>query len=141
MKCEGEDCLTETEEREIEEIIKTSDQVLLSEGPTEISQVSDPRNFLKSDTEETENTSKLLEPREVVTEQNIAINFEIQTEIDKTITDDQPSSLLRLSSSEIDPKISVRESGGRNDTLIPVTLFDSREDQRVCTLSHQVSAS
>ena len=125
LKCEGEGCLiTETQERE------TSDPALLSEGPTEISQVSDPRNFVKSDTVETENTSKLLEPREVLTEQNIAINFEILTELDKTIKDAESSC------SEMIPKISAKESGGRNETLI-----DSREDLRVCTQSQQVSAS
>ena len=136
MKCEGEGCLTETQERETETIIKTSDPALLSEGPREISQVSDPRNFLKSDTPETENTSKLLEPGEVLTEQNIAINLEMLTELDKTIKDAESSSELRLGCSEIIPKISAKESGGRNETLI-----DSRDDLRVCTLSQQVSAS
>ena len=139
LKCEGEVCLTQTQETE-EEIIKTSDPVLLSEGPTEICRVSDPRNLLKSDTEETENTSKLLEPRQVVTEkteQNIAINFETLTEIDKTIQAAESGSPEGLSCEEISPEISVKESEGRNETLIP----DSRDDLRVCSLSRQVSAS
>ena len=140
MKCEGEGCLTKTQERETEEeIMKTSEPVLLLDGPTELSQVSDPSKFLKSDTEETENTSKLLESRQAVTEkteQNIAINFEILTDIDKTIKDAESSSQLRLSCLEMTPKIFAKESGGRNETLI-----DTRDDLSVCTLSQQVSAS
>ena len=145
MKCEGKGCLTKTQERETEEdIMKTSDPVLLLEGPTELSQVSDPSKFLKSDTEETENTSKLLESREAVTEknieQNIAINFETLTDIDKTIKAAEPSSQQRLSHEEISPKISAKESEGRNETLIPDGT-DSRDDLRVCSQSQQVSAS
>ena len=118
MKCEGEGCLTETRERETEQMMKISDPSLLSEEPTEIIQVSEPKNFLKSDPAERENTSQLLEPRRGVTEQNTGINVEILTEIDQTIQDGEPSS----------------ESWGRNETLI-----DSRDDLRVCTLSQQVS--
>ena len=144
MKCEGEGCLTKTQERETEEeIMKTSEPVLLLDGPTELSQVSDPSKFLKSDTEETENTSKLLESREAVTEkteQNIAINFETLTDIDKTIKAAEPSSQQRLSHEEISPKISAKESEGRNETLIPDGT-DSRDDLRVCSQSQQVSAS
>ena len=132
LKCEGkgEGCLTETQEKEI---IKTSDPALLSGGPTEISQVSDPKNFLKSDPAETEKTSKLLEPKQVLTEQNIAINFEILTDIDKTIKDAESSSQLKLGCLEMSPKISAEESEGRNESLI--------DDLRVCTQSQQVSAS